>query len=383
MRYVSTCNKITDAVNWAFMILIAIAIAPTNLAAQTSEESASTGSVVKAVINDDLNVEGSVCQSDDSSCVDGTETFTSPGGLVSEAKFKDGAPGVWFEDTNGRDWEVLSSYPTNDDIFKIRSTETGEPTRTPFAITPNAPNNSMYISDNGVGIGTTTPQSTLDVTSSSTSLVRVINTTGTVASRAMMFLGNNGAPAIQMRDNSDGTFWNFRTGSGGRFVIDAPGNNPQMTVFDTGNMVIRGTLTEGSSRTYKHNIEPVNELDILAKVAALDVSEWSYTVNDNLKSAGNTDKVRHIGPMAEDFREAFGLGATSKGIASLDSAGVALAAIKGLNNLLTDKETRIQNQESTIQQLVSENAALAERMTRLEEMLLRNKGRTQDVSFNY
>ena len=40
--------------------------------------------------------------------------------------------------------------------------------------------------------------------------------------------------------------------------------------------------------------------------------------------------VRHIGPVAQDFRAAFDLGADDKTIATVDADGVALAAIQGL-----------------------------------------------------
>ena len=41
--------------------------------------------------------------------------------------------------------------------------------------------------------------------------------------------------------------------------------------------------------------------------------------------------VRHVGPMAQDFHAAFGLGGDDKHINTVDADGVALAAIQGLN----------------------------------------------------
>jgi len=41
--------------------------------------------------------------------------------------------------------------------------------------------------------------------------------------------------------------------------------------------------------------------------------------------------VRHVGPMAQDFYVAFGVGADDKHITSIDEDGVALAAIKALH----------------------------------------------------
>ncbi len=76
---------------------------------------------------------------------------------------------------------------------------------------------------------------------------------------------------------------------------------------------------------------------VLNKVLALPIKEWSY--KDSI------DNIRHIGPMAEDFYQAFGLGESETGIATLDTSGVALAAIQGLNEKLTvqDKALAVQD----------------------------------------
>ena len=62
---------------------------------------------------------------------------------------------------------------------------------------------------------------------------------------------------------------------------------------------------------------------MLDKVAELPVSTWSY------KAQG--PDIRHIGPMAQDFTAAFGVGEDDRHITSVDADGVALAAIKGLD----------------------------------------------------
>ncbi|MEO8740656.1 MAG: hypothetical protein ABI537_13275, partial [Casimicrobiaceae bacterium] len=53
------------------------------------------------------------------------------------------------------------------------------------------------------------------------------------------------------------------------------------------------------------------------------------------------DSIRHMGPMAQDFRAAFGLGETDTGISTVDADGVALAAIQGLNQKLLQKDREI------------------------------------------
>lgn len=67
--------------------------------------------------------------------------------------------------------------------------------------------------------------------------------------------------------------------------------------------------------------EPVNGLAILDKVAELPVSTWSYTFEPG---------VRHLGPMAQDFSAAFGLGDDDRVIDLTDANGVAIVSIQAL-----------------------------------------------------
>jgi hypothetical protein len=89
-----------------------------------------------------------------------------------------------------------------------------------------------------------------------------------------------------------------------------------------------------SDRAGKTSIESVNAKSILAKVAAMPVTSWVY------KHDGS-DAPRHIGPMAQDFAQAFKLGTGDKTISTVDADGVAFAAIKGLNQLLKEKDAQI------------------------------------------
>ena len=82
-----------------------------------------------------------------------------------------------------------------------------------------------------------------------------------------------------------------------------------------------GTWTNNSDRDSKVQIESVDSASILSKVASLPISTWRYKVEEGQV---------HLGPMAQDFRAAFGLGADEKHIATIDADGVALAAIQAL-----------------------------------------------------
>lgn len=59
----------------------------------------------------------------------------------------------------------------------------------------------------------------------------------------------------------------------------------------------------------------------------------------NWKSQHQT--IRHMGPMAQDFSAAFGLGEDDKHISTVDADGVAFAAIQGLHQMMRQKDKDI------------------------------------------
>jgi hypothetical protein len=97
-----------------------------------------------------------------------------------------------------------------------------------------------------------------------------------------------------------------------------------------------------SDRNAKENFVPVNPRTVLNKVAALPISTWNYKeMRDG----------RHMGPTAQDFHAAFGLGGSDKTITTVDPDGVALAAIQGLNELLKEKDKKITRLEKRLCEL--------------------------------
>ena len=113
-----------------------------------------------------------------------------------------------------------------------------------------------------------------------------------------------------------------------------------------------------SDRNLKTDFTAVNSGNILAKLAALPIESWRYT--------NETPGIRHVGPMAQDFKAAFGLGATDKMIGYLDASGVAMAAIQGLNEKV---EAGSQRSEVKIRQLEAENADLKARLEKIEQFI--------------
>jgi len=112
-----------------------------------------------------------------------------------------------------------------------------------------------------------------------------------------------------------------------------------------------------SDRNAKEDFAPVQPQAVLARVSTLPISEWRYKADP--------DRIRHIGPMAQDFYQAFGLnGGDDRHIAVVDEGGVALAAIQGLNQKL----------EAENAELLQQNVALQKRLQRLEQRLDLNHG---------
>ncbi|MEI6676632.1 MAG: tail fiber domain-containing protein, partial [Verrucomicrobiota bacterium] len=89
-----------------------------------------------------------------------------------------------------------------------------------------------------------------------------------------------------------------------------------------------------SDRNAKENFAAVDAKSMLEKVAEMPLTTWNYKAQDR--------KIRHIGPMAQDFYAAFGVGEDERHITTVDEDGVALAAIQGLNMKLQEKDVEIQ-----------------------------------------
>jgi hypothetical protein len=130
------------------------------------------------------------------------------------------------------------------------------------------------------------------------------------------------------------------------------------TIANNGNITANGVALT-SDRNAKENFQPLDPQSVLAKVAALPVTEWNY------KTDGHA--VQHIGPVAQDFHSAFGLdGKDDKHISVVDEGGVALAAIKGLNEKLEDRSQKLELENSDLKR---QNDSLEKRLDDLEQMV--------------
>lgn len=114
-----------------------------------------------------------------------------------------------------------------------------------------------------------------------------------------------------------------------------------------------GSWSTLSDRNVKDNVAEVDGNEILAQIAAMPISKWNYITQD--------ESIRHIGPMAQDFYSAFGLGEDNRRISSVDADGIALAAIKELHKVIGEQAEELKSKNLKIQ-------SLEERLQALEAM---------------
>lgn len=118
-----------------------------------------------------------------------------------------------------------------------------------------------------------------------------------------------------------------------------------------------GVFACSSSRTLKENFAEVDGEDVLARIRNIPVNSWSYTAEQG--------GVRHLGPFAEDFRSAFGLGVDDTSIGLLDIDGVNFAAVKALEARTAELRAAV----AEVDRLNGEVAALRERQAATDARL--------------
>jgi hypothetical protein len=249
-------------------------------------------------------------------------------------------------------WDIAG----NEANFFVRDVTGGS--RLPFRIRPGAPTSSIDINASGnVGIGTASPSNKLHVLSSDSGAfdgkVLIQNSSGTTTAREGLEINNNGQALFVLKDTSQTPRWAIGT-SGTSWVVDNQANaNTEMILTSGGNLTVLGTVNGVSSRDAKMDFTTLDPKETLSRVAALPISTWSY------KADG--PGVRHLGPMSEDFYQAFGLGQDDKHISFTDSAGVALAAVQGLNQVVQEKDKEITDLKSRIEALEKMVQSLAQK----------------------
>ena len=166
-------------------------------------------------------------------------------------------------------------------------------------------------------------------------------------------LGYNAGFAFTANESSNIDIGNFGVAGESKIIrIGVPGIHT--ATYLSGTVYANGVALT-SDRNAKEHFTSIDSQTVLAKVAALPVTEWNYK---------DDRTAEHIGPMAQDFHAAFGLdGADDKHISVVDEGGVALAAIQGLNQRL----------EEQAKEKDAEIAGLKSRLEILERIVLKQK----------
>ncbi len=180
----------------------------------------------------------------------------------------------------------------------------------------------------------------------------------------VVFGGFSGEGIASKRTAAGGNQYglDFYTASQNRMTINNGGRVGIGTTNPASALHVIGTVTATafnppSDRNLKENFKPLDSRQVLEKIVAMPLSEWNFK---------DDATVRHVGPMAQDFHAAFGLGTDERHIATVDADGVALAAIQGLNEKV---ESGKRNAENRIEKLEAENAELKRELANITQLL--------------
>jgi hypothetical protein len=102
----------------------------------------------------------------------------------------------------------------------------------------------------------------------------------------------------------------------------------------------------------------VDGAELLERLGRIPIQSWNYQTQEN--------SIRHIGPMAQDFYGAFGVGEDDRYINSVDADGVALAAAQQLYRLTQQKDVEIRELTRHLDDVMKQMQELQARMARLE-----------------
>ena len=289
---------------------------------------------------DDAIIDGSMCVGSD--CVNG-ENFAFDTIVLKENNLR-----IYFNDTSNsasfpsNDWRLVANDSSNGgrNRFSIEDVTGG---REVLTVQAGARNDALVMAGDAVGLGTSTPATTLHMQGGDTPAVRLEQTGDQGWQPQSWDVGGNEA-SFFVRDATAQTT---------PIRVEAGAVDDSAVVSASGDLTIAGTLSQGSSRDIKY-VQALHTDDILNRLRTLQISQWQYHSDAKQSS--------HIGPMAEDFYQLFGLGADDKHIAASDVAGVAMASIQALANT-------IDRQQAELDRLKRQATGVEARLQRLEAAL--------------
>lgn len=300
------------------------------------------------VIPDDLIVQGNLCAG--FNCVN-NESFG-----FDTLRLKQNTLRIAFADTSvgafpATNWELTANDSTSGGANRFSIADITAAT-VPFTVTGAAPSNSLFVSSLGrIGLGTATPVLKVHVAQADTPAVR-LDQDGSAGFAAQVWDVAGNEANFFVRDVTGGNQLPLRIRPGAptsSVDVAASGNvgigtaSPAARLDVMGDAIVRGTLSQLSSRTAKENFALADGKLVLAKLEKMPISTWNYR--------GSDANDRHLGPVAEDFHEAFGLGTSDHFVAPTDMAGVALASVKALQDEISERDQRIAALEKRLHDL--------------------------------
>ncbi len=140
---------------------------------------------------------------------------------------------------------------------------------------------------------------------------------------------------------ADSTFADFASTGVDQFSVRCVGGARFVSAVDGGGNPTAGvSLAAGggawasiSDRALKENFAAVDGRDMLERLSRIRITRW------NLRS--QPASVRHVGPMAQDFYAAFGLGEDDRHITTTDADGVALIGVQALYGIVQEKAREV------------------------------------------
>jgi hypothetical protein len=108
-----------------------------------------------------------------------------------------------------------------------------------------------------------------------------------------------------------------------------------------------GSPVSISDAALKENRGPVDAKEVLDHLLSVPIETWNYI--------GDSDRNRHMGPMAQDFFAAYGLGVDDR-LNAIDVQGVALASIQALHEIVEEDAAQIVELEARLAELEAQVA---------------------------